>query len=143
MRGDQTEAVVRLSAPKQQDANDWGCSNQAPTVRLVRNTATGAHLRVLLTNLPADQVPACGPGLDYLWQNFPIADLLNTVFRGSGECAKIDWELFHLSMPWWTLFMFVGLGGLAAIAFVAYQADLQRCAALLWHLGQCRLRQEL
>ena len=65
MRGDQTEAVVRLSAPKQQDANDWGCSNQAPTVRLVRNTATGAHLRVLLTNLPADQVPAGAFGALY------------------------------------------------------------------------------
>lgn len=58
MRGDQAEAVVRLSAPKRQDAADWGCSRQAPTVRLVRNTATGARLRVLLTNLPADQVPA-------------------------------------------------------------------------------------
>lgn len=58
MRGDQAEAVIRLSAPKRQDVLDWGCSNQAPTVRLVRNTATGARLRVLLTNLPAEQVPA-------------------------------------------------------------------------------------
>jgi hypothetical protein len=31
-------------------------------VRLVRNTATGARLRVLLTNLPADQVPATAFG---------------------------------------------------------------------------------
>ena len=62
MRSDQAEAVVRLSAPKPQDALDWGCSNQAPTVRLVRNTATGARLRVLLTNLPADQVPASAFG---------------------------------------------------------------------------------
>ena len=62
---DYMKPVVRLSAPKQQDANDWGCSNQAPTVRLVRNTATGAHLRVLLTNLPADQVPAGAFGALY------------------------------------------------------------------------------
>ena len=54
MRGDQTEAVVRLSAPKQQDANDWGCSNQAPTVRLVRNTATAtASQHALLVDVAA------------------------------------------------------------------------------------------
>jgi hypothetical protein len=62
MRGDQAEAVVQLSAPKLQDATDWGCSTLAPTVRLVRNTATGARLRVLMTNLPADQVPAAAFG---------------------------------------------------------------------------------
>ena len=62
MRGDQAESVVRLSAPKLQDAIDWGCSALAPTVRLVRNTATGARLRVLLTNLPAHQVPATAFG---------------------------------------------------------------------------------
>jgi hypothetical protein len=62
MRSDQAEALVKLTAPKARDAADWGCSRQAPTVRLVRNTATGARLRVLLTNLPADQVPATAFG---------------------------------------------------------------------------------
>ena len=62
MRSDQAEALVKLTAPQARDAADWGCSPQAPTVRLVRNTATGARLRVLLTNLPADQVPATAFG---------------------------------------------------------------------------------
>lgn len=62
MRGDQAEALVKLSAPKPEDAADWGCSTQAPTVRLVRNTTCGARLRVLLTNLPAHQVPAAAFG---------------------------------------------------------------------------------
>lgn len=62
MHGDQAEAVVQLSAPKLQDATDWGCSALAPTVRLVRNTSTGARLRVLMTNLPANQVPAAAFG---------------------------------------------------------------------------------
>lgn len=62
MRSDQAEALVKLTAPQARDAADWGCSRQAPTVRLVRNTATGARLRVLLTNLPADQVPATAFG---------------------------------------------------------------------------------
>lgn len=62
MRSDQTEAVVTLSAPQAQDAADWGCSPQAPTVRLVRNLATGTRLRMLLTNLPARQVQAAAFG---------------------------------------------------------------------------------
>jgi len=62
MRGDLPEAAATLSAPQPQDAADWGCSVQAPTVRLVRNVATGARLRVLLTNLPAEQVQAAAFG---------------------------------------------------------------------------------
>ena len=62
MCNDQAEAVVQLTAPKLQDATDWGCSAMAPTVRLVRNTSTGARLRVLMTNLPPDQVPAAAFG---------------------------------------------------------------------------------
>lgn len=51
MLGDHAEAVVHLSAPKQQDAADRGCLSPGPTVRLVRHAATGVRLRVLLTNL--------------------------------------------------------------------------------------------
>lgn len=93
------------------DPQGWGSRVYALLILLVAGAGAAIAARhAWLQSLPPEQVPACGPGLDYLWQNFPIADLLNTVFRGSGECAKIDWELFHLSMPWWTLFMFVGLG---------------------------------
>lgn len=62
MRGNQSEAVVTLSAPSTQDAADWGCSKLAPSVRLIRNVATGSKLRVLLTNLTAAQVPAAAFG---------------------------------------------------------------------------------
>jgi hypothetical protein len=62
MRGNQSEAVVTLSAPSAQDAADWGCSKLAPSVRLIRNVATGSKLRVLLTNLTAAQVPAAAFG---------------------------------------------------------------------------------
>lgn len=67
----------------------------------------GRH--IWLQNLPADQVPACGPGLDYMIDTLPFADVLRQVFTGSGECAVIDWSFLGLSMPWWTLIWFVGL----------------------------------
>ena len=57
MRGNQSEAVVTLSAPSAQDAADWGCSKLALSVRLIRNVATGSKPGRLLTNLTAAQVP--------------------------------------------------------------------------------------
>jgi len=69
----------------------------------------GRH--VWLQLIPEDQVPACGPGLDYMWENFPLADVINMVFKGSGECATIDWQFLGLSMPMWVLVAVLGLGG--------------------------------
>ena len=65
----------------------------------------GRH--VWLQHLPPDQVPACGPGLDYLLDTFPLSQTLRKVFTGSGECAEIHWRFAGLSMPEWTLICFV------------------------------------
>ncbi len=67
----------------------------------------GWHIR--LQNLPADEVPACGPGLDFMLDTFPLTDVLSMVFTGSGECAEISWIFLGLSMPAWVLISLVGL----------------------------------
>lgn len=69
-----------------------------------------AARHVWLQNLPPAEVPACGPGLDYLLEVMPAIDVLQEVFTGSGECAKVDWTLLGLSMPVWTLAAFTGFG---------------------------------
>ena len=69
----------------------------------------GRH--VWLQSLPADEVPACGPGFDYIIDAFPLADALKMIFSGSGECATIDWQFLGLSMPAWVLISVVTLGG--------------------------------
>jgi len=68
----------------------------------------GRH--VWLQHLPADQVPSCGPGFDYIFDSFPVADALRLIFTGSGECASIDWEFVGLSMPAWVLIAVITLG---------------------------------
>ena len=68
----------------------------------------GRH--VWLQHLPADQVPECGPGLSYMLDAFPLGETLSMVFRGSGECAEVQWTFITLSIPEWTLIVFVGLG---------------------------------
>ncbi len=67
----------------------------------------GRH--VWLQNLPEDQVPACGPGLEYLLDTFPLTDALKLVFQGSGECAEVQWTFLGLSIPGWTLLVFLGV----------------------------------
>lgn len=63
-----------------------------------------------LQQLPEDQVPACGPGLDYMLETFPLGEALKMVFSGSGECAEIVWQFLGLSMPAWVVLWVVGLG---------------------------------
>jgi disulfide bond formation protein DsbB len=60
----------------------------------------GRHL--WLQNLPADQVPDCGMGLNYMLDTMPFTDVLREVFYGSGECAEVVWQFLGLSMPGWT-----------------------------------------
>jgi len=73
----------------------------------------GRH--VWLQNLPPEQVPACGPGLDYLLETFPLSETIALVLRGSGDCAEVDWTFLGLSIPAWTLLLFVGLGAMGAV----------------------------
>jgi len=65
----------------------------------------GRH--VWLQHLPADQVPMCGPGLDFLTEAMPLTSVIRTVLTGSGECANVDWTFLGLSMPEWSLLWFV------------------------------------
>ncbi|EKF74747.1 disulfide bond formation protein B [Alcanivorax hongdengensis A-11-3] len=64
---------------------------------------------IWLQHLPADQVPACGPGLNYMLDVFPLKDVLAQVLAGSGECAEVHWSLLGVSLPGWSLLVFVGL----------------------------------
>jgi len=62
---------------------------------------------VWIQQLPADQVPSCGPGLNFILENFPLSQAIDMVMRGSGECADVLWTFLGLSIPGWTLVAFV------------------------------------
>ena len=64
-----------------------------------------------LQQLPPDQVPSCGPGLDYMLDTLPFTEVLSKVFRGSGECAEIVWQFLGLSMPGWVLVWMISIAG--------------------------------
>ena len=71
-----------------------------------------ATWHVRLQNMPADEVPSCGPGFEYIMDNFALFDALGMIFKGSGECAEVVWSLLGLSMPSWVI---IGLGGLGIV----------------------------
>jgi protein dithiol:quinone oxidoreductase len=72
-----------------------------------------AARHVWLQSLPPDKVPACGPALDYMLDVFPMTEVLRMVLSGSGECATIDWLFLGLSLPAWSLIVFIGLTAVA------------------------------
>lgn len=67
----------------------------------------GRH--VWLQSLPADQVPACGPPLDYMLEIMPFREVMRVVLRGDADCAKVDAAWLGVSLPAWTLIAFLAL----------------------------------
>lgn len=64
-----------------------------------------------LQSLPEDQLPACGPDVAYLLENFPLMDALSVLLRGDGNCGEVVWSFLGISIPGWTLVAFIGLAG--------------------------------
>lgn len=59
-----------------------------------------------LQNLPADELPACLPGLSYMFEVFPWQEIMQAMVMGTGECGEVSWTLFGISIPGWTLIAF-------------------------------------
>ncbi len=79
----------------------------------------GFSIRQLwLQSLPADQVPACGPSMDYLFENFPLSQVLQLMTQGSGDCAEVSWQ-FGLTIPGWALVGFIAVVILAVLQWRA------------------------
>ncbi|GAB3478957.1 disulfide bond formation protein B [Marinomonas epiphytica] len=74
--------------------------------------ALGAALAIrhlYLQNLPADELPACLPGLSYMFEVFPWQEILESMIMGTGECGETVWTFLGLSIPGWTLVAFTGM----------------------------------
>jgi disulfide bond formation protein DsbB len=78
-----------------------------------------ASRHIWIQHLPKDQVPACGPGLDFMLDHFPLSKILKELMHGSGECAAKGWNFMGLGIPEWSLLSYVALVALAI--FVAWR----------------------
>ncbi len=85
---------------------------------LLAFTGIGVSARhAWLQSLPADQVPECGPGFEYLLQSFPLQEALRLILSGSGECAAVQWQLLGLTIPQLSLLLFLLLAVILVIQF--------------------------
>lgn len=116
--------VAAIHAPS--GVGRWVYAGLAELAAFVGAMIAGRH--VWLQGLPADQVPACGPTLDYLIEAFPFLDVVTMIIKGDGNCAKIDAAWLGLSLPAWTLAGFAALSVLA-MAAVLLPKILNRSAA--------------
>ena len=71
--------------------------------------AAVAIRHVWLQHLPPDQVPACGPSLEYMLETLPFHETLSLVLMGDGNCAETQWTALGLSIPEQTLVMAAGV----------------------------------
>lgn len=76
-----------------------------------------ADHHVWIQNLPADQVPACGPNLAYMVETLPLNELIGRMLEGNGSCADISWSFLSLTMPEWMRVWFAGFTIIAIACF--------------------------
>jgi disulfide bond formation protein DsbB len=67
----------------------------------------GRHL--WLESLPPNLAPACGPSLEMMLEYLPLFEVLKTAIMGTGDCAKVAWSMFDLSIASWSMISFVGV----------------------------------
>lgn len=83
----------------------------AALIVLLSVTGVGVASRhIWIQHLPKDQVPACGPGLDYMLDTMPLSGVLKQLMHGSGECAEKGWTFLTLGIPEWSLLCYIVLG---------------------------------
>ena len=99
-------ALAALHGPKR-----LGVRVYAALIVVLSLAGVGVAARhIWIQHLPKDQVPACGPGLDYMLETMPMSNVLKELMHGSGECAAKGWTFFTLGIPEWSLLCYIALG---------------------------------
>ena len=83
-----------------------------------------AGRQIWLQHLPEEQVPACGPGFTYIFDNFPFIETLNFLLKGDGNCAEVVYEFLGvLSIPEMAMVAFVCLFSICMYIAFRNQAE--------------------
>ena len=59
----------------------------------------------------------CGVCFDYMFENFPLEKMFKLIFKGTGDCAAIDWTFLGLTLPQLALISFIAFGIYAVYLF--------------------------
>lgn len=104
--------IVGLHAPR-----GWGARVYGVLLAVAALVTMGVAARhVWIQHLPEDAVPACGAGLKFLLEEFPVGEVIRKVLSGSGECHQVNWTFLSLAMPTWVLLAAAALAALGLYA---------------------------
>ena len=98
---------------------------QRPAIYLYGVASTGCALmgaitaarQVLLQNVAPGQAADCWPSVQHMLENLSVWQAMRSVFNGTVDCVEINWTLFDLSLPEWSLLFFVGMLILGFVQF--------------------------
>ncbi len=79
--------------------------------------AITAARQVLLQNAAPDQAVECLPGVQYMFEHLSFWQAVRLAAKGTVDCVEINWTLFDLSLPEWSLLFFIGMLILAVMQF--------------------------
>lgn len=88
------------------------------TVLQVLTAFGGAGVAIRHWYLQANKesmIASCGVGFDYMFENFPLQKAFKLLFKGTGDCAAIDWTFLGLTLPQLALVSFIALAIYATI----------------------------
>lgn len=105
--------IAALHNPKRAVINLYGL---ASTGFSLLGVITAVRL-VLLQNAAPGPATDCWPSLHYMIENLSFWQALQLTVRGSVDCVEINWTLFDLSLPEWSLLFFVGMFILGVLPF--------------------------
>lgn len=71
------------------------------------------------------EVYACGRDFYGMIETFPLKRAIPMIFRGSGDCTKVDWTFLGLSIANWSFLAFVVLGLFAAFVWLRHRPGRQ------------------
>jgi protein dithiol:quinone oxidoreductase len=96
-------------------------SKKAPVVvgalALVATSAAGAFVaaRQSYLQLYPPEIASCGRDLYGMIETFPLKRAIPMIFKGSGDCTKIDWTFLGLSIANWSFLCFVAIALVSAV----------------------------
>ena len=75
------------------------------------------------------EVVSCGRDFYGMIETFPLKRAIPMIFKGGGDCTKIDWTFLGLSIANWSFLVFVGIAIIALALLVRRIAVHRRGAA--------------
>lgn len=108
-----TNLAAAIHNPKRSGAYLYGLASMGCALL----GAITAVRQVLLQNAAPEQGNECWPSLHYMIENLSLWQALQLTVKGTVDCVELNWTLFDLSLPEWSLLFFLAMLILGILQF--------------------------